>query len=538
MADYVELWRRVAAEIVRQDGRLGESAAAFVAQVVNALRASGWRIDDDAERIVADYLGQQRAAMRESIARALVVASDARLDLTSREVARMTEEAFNRRWPDGLTLSRRLWNWNRETRKGLTEVLRQAIAQGKSANDTIYSMQRRIERAASGEKFRIVERYREDWVTELWESAQTVIHNPKAQKQWQKTMQDVRAHIDQLQESGTRSAAQRVFSQMRQAVNKGNGDLASEAVNWWIYDKQLFHLKRIARTEMATASHRAVIDGTLENPAIIGYQWRLSGTHPHADICDYYANIEMGLGRGVWTKEAVPRSKAHPHCMCLLIPRVTRIQFAGSNNYADFLRNATPERRAQLLPKWAQQWTDFGIPLEKILREDGLGLITRENVKDRIKEKEFDALNVLATAKANKDWGSRKFKTGNMTRRTLAAFAPFKQIAEVRSLLDDIDAGKPIDGLRLKYLTRKYPEGERIQSPQQIDAWFDAVLSDLGATIRERVDKKSRYAVHSEQHGLLAIIDPDGQRISVYSHDGNSLNPIWLTLNQLIEMIH
>jgi hypothetical protein len=58
--------------------------------------------------------------------------------------------------------------------------------------------------------------------------------------------------------------------------------------------------------------HNAVIDSTHDDSTIIGYQWRLSGSHKIFDICDYYANIDMGLGKGVWTKDAVPRHKAHP----------------------------------------------------------------------------------------------------------------------------------------------------------------------------------------------------------------------------------
>jgi len=35
------------------------------------------------------------------------------------------------------------------------------------------------------------------------------------------------------------------------------------------------------------------------------------------------------LGKGIFTKETVPHHKAHPHCMCLLIPRVTPISDKG-----------------------------------------------------------------------------------------------------------------------------------------------------------------------------------------------------------------
>jgi hypothetical protein len=378
VTDYPELYRRLAQEISKQDGRLDGAAQAFVARLIEMLQAEGWQISPEAEQELSAYLSEAQTAIRTGIESAVGTMATGTV-MQSAAIAIAAEAAFNERWPDGLTLSRRLWNWDRETRDGLTKVLRDAIRQSRSANQTIYDMQRLIERAAGGEKFKIVEQYREDWVTELWQSAQTIIHNPKAKAQWAATVKDIKTHIDQLEVAGTRRAAERLFDQMRKAVEKGNGDLAAKAVHWWIYDKQLFHLKRIARTEMATAGHRAVIDDTQDNAQILGYQWRLSASHPRPDICDYYANIEMGLGRGVFTKESVPRHKAHPHCMCLLIPRVTRINHAGSQDYAAFVKGVSPERRAQLLPKWAQDAIDKGVPMDQLIRADGFGLISRKD---------------------------------------------------------------------------------------------------------------------------------------------------------------
>jgi hypothetical protein len=155
-----------------------------------------------------------------------------------------------------------------------------------------------------------------------------------------------------------------------------------------------------------------VIDDTHNNPGIIGYQWRLSASHPRPDICDFYANIEMGLGKGVWTKESVPHHKAHPHCMCLLIPRATAIPYKGAQDYALFIKSVSPERRAQLLPKWAQEAAAAGIPLTQLIRADGLGLITKraatdllnnktvENIVDKLAEKAKNA-NALLDLWAN-----------------------------------------------------------------------------------------------------------------------------------------
>lgn len=270
--DYTELYRRLAQEILKHDGKITDDARAFVARLTAKLQAEGWQLGPEAEAALADYLAGAQTAIRSAITGALTTAAGAGLAMKSARVAKLAEQAFSEQWPDGLTLSKRLWSWDRETRTGLTQVLRDAIRQGQSANRTIYAIQRRIERAAGGDKFKIVEQYRDDWATELWQSAQTIIHDPKAKAQWASTVKDIKRHIDQLAETGTRSAAERLFSQMLEAVKQGNGDLAARSVHWWIYDKQLFHLKRIARTEMATAAHRAVIDGTQDDETVIGYQ--------------------------------------------------------------------------------------------------------------------------------------------------------------------------------------------------------------------------------------------------------------------------
>lgn len=537
MTDYPELYRQLAREILKHEGKIEGGAKQFSVKLAEKLRAQGYQLTPEIEAQLSDYLASMQGAIRTGIEAAVVVAAKAAPTLPqSAMVATLTEQAFNQRWPDGLKLSDRLWNWDQTARQGLTNVLRDAVKTGASVNKTVYDMQRTIERAHGGQRFKIVEQYADDWVKELHDAATQMIHDPGARELWNATVADVEERVLGLKATGTRHAAERVFDQIKLAVSKGREELADKAVKWWLYDKQLYGLKRIARTEMATAMHQAVITGTEADDSIIGYQWRLSASHPITDICDYYANVEMGLGKGVFTKDAVPHHKAHPHCMCWLIPRVTQIKQKGSKNYADWLKNLAPEKRADVLPGWIGRLHKLGVPFEQLIRGDGLGPVTRQGLMEQLGQERFSALNALATAQSNRNWGSRSFKNGSaMTRRTVAEFEPFKDVPAVKQLLDDIQAGNKIDGLALKYLKRRYPEGEAITRARQIDQWFEAVLSDPTATIGLRANDNSRYAVHSMRHRLLAIIEPNGQRVSVYSHDGTNLAPQWLTLNQLTQ---
>ena len=379
MTDYPELYQRLAQEILKRDGQIGTDTAAFVKQFLTQLRAQGWQLSGDAETALNSHLNGMNNVIKEAIGSAVAVASGLPLtaaSLQSEAVLKLAEQAFVEAWPDGLTLSDRLWRWKKETRVGVQQQLQGGIRQGKATGAVMYDMQRAIERTTGGNRFKIVSEHADDWVTELHQSAVDLIHDPEARAAWKVVVGEAEERIALLQATGSRHAAERVLDQIKQAVAKGSEELVDKAVKWWLYDKQLYNLKRIARTEMATAMHRAVIASVDGDESIIGFQWRLSGSHPTADICDYYANIEMGLGKGVWTKDAVPHHKAHPHCMCLIIPRVTPIKQAGSTNYAEFIRNSPPDRRDQLLPQWAK---DSGIKLDKLIKPGGLGLLSKQD---------------------------------------------------------------------------------------------------------------------------------------------------------------
>jgi len=381
MSDYAELYKRLAREILKADDKLGTDTAAFVRSVAVKLRAEGWQITGDAEAVLNDYLTQMTEAVRLGIATAVAVGSGLPLtaaNMQSQAVLDLAEAAFNKQWPDGLTLSDRLWRWDKATREGVQSQLQAGIKQGQAVGKTVMSMQRAIERNNGPARFKIISDHHDQWVEQLHQSAQALIHNVIDKQGWQKVVDDAEARISEMSRTGSRNAAERLLDQIKKAVKNGNEALLDNAVKWFVYDKQLYHLKRIVRTEMATAAHMAVIESVAHDDSIIGFQWRLSASHPATDICDYYANIEMGLGKGVFSRETVPHAKAHPQCMCLLIPRVTPIKQAGSKNYAEFIQNTSPERRDVLLPKWAKEAVDNGVPLAKLVRSDGLGLVSKK----------------------------------------------------------------------------------------------------------------------------------------------------------------
>ncbi|MFU8789276.1 MAG: hypothetical protein ACNA7G_09620 [Methylobacter sp.] len=80
----------------------------------------------------------------------------------------------------------------------------------------------------------------------------------------------------------------------------------------------------------------------------------------------------------MWTKDAVQQQKGHPHCQCLLIPRVSKVKQTGSTNYAEFIKNSPPKLQDQLLPVWAKEAVQDGVALDDLIKPDGVGLLSKQ----------------------------------------------------------------------------------------------------------------------------------------------------------------
>lgn len=317
------LWQVVKAH----DARVGETAEAYAAAIREALREAGYTLDAAAAQVVEDWLDAAQTLIRDGVQQAVRPIAEATIApaLRSEWIAQRMSEAYSRRWPDGLTLSRRIWAWQELTRRGVSDRLAEGVRVGRAVNGILYDLQRAIE-ASVGERFARVTIDPQDWADRLRDAARLSIHSRGAADAWSQAVNEALAHIDGLRVGGTRRQAEATLTAIREAVRSGRLDLVDRALDWWLYDRQLYNLRRVVRTEMATAHHRAVITSSLEDADVLGYRWRLSSSHPEWDICDVYAGIELGFGKGVFPKDQVPAGKAHPHCMCSLTPTTRRRQ--------------------------------------------------------------------------------------------------------------------------------------------------------------------------------------------------------------------
>ena len=86
------------------------------------------------------------------------------------------------------------------------------------------------------------------------------------------------------------------------------------------HEKMRYYAKRIADTE----THRAMMTKRayeyLNDNEIEFVRFQMSIHHPKTDICDFYANLDMGYGRGIVPKREMRSTPLHPHCRCIYAP--------------------------------------------------------------------------------------------------------------------------------------------------------------------------------------------------------------------------
>lgn len=145
----------------------------------------------------------------------------------------------------------------------------------------------------------------------------------------------------------------------------------------------------------------------------------------------------------------------------------------------------------------------------------------------------IQAAEALVKALTIPDWGMRKIQAGKMTQRTLNQFNSYQHIPEVKQLIDDIINKRPIDGLTLHYLKRRYVENEKIRKPDDLNIWFSNVLQDKKAIVFKK-KTGGRYIVHSKKFSLLAVFEENGQRVSVYDYPIDYKGDQWCLIQQLI----
>ena len=323
--DWADLHRRLWAAISSYDGRLAATSREYSDAIREAVRAAEGRLSAEAEQYIVDYLDAAEAMVRDGLAAAVsplgAAAQAAGADVLRDElVARTVQASYARRWPDGLRLSDRVWAWQGRTRAGVSEALAAGLRLERGAGSVLMDMQRAVE-AVEGQRFAIVTQQWDDWASRLASEGRRAAGDPRLLTAWRDALAEATEHVRGLRDGGTRRQAQAALADIREAVLSGRRDLLDRRLEWWLYDRQQYVMRRVIRTEMANAQHGAVLEIGNADEDVTGYRWRRSA-RPGSDPCqcELYATIDFGAGPGYWPRRRVPRGKPHPHCMCSVTP--------------------------------------------------------------------------------------------------------------------------------------------------------------------------------------------------------------------------
>lgn len=240
----------------------------------------------------------------------------------------------------GKTLSRRLWIAADALMQNLGRTLAEGVRSGARINRLVAEMQAAIDKAA-GVAGKIEFDVSKDWLARLNKTSRGLIADPAGRAKWNKTIAKARKLADQIRDAKSKRKALESLRKIEEAVKTANQELLDSAINEHLVNKQARYLARIARTERQIANIRAVGDAMAKDKGVIGFRWKLNALHPEPDICDSLANVEFGLGKGVFPKKSYPRSVGHPNCLCTIIP-VTRPNPVAGTVFPESIKSQLP----------------------------------------------------------------------------------------------------------------------------------------------------------------------------------------------------
>lgn len=136
---------------------------------------------------------------------------------------------------------------------------------------------------------------------------------------------DLQRYFSRLQAESLKTPALRAsYQELLDAIEEGAGArVLDNKLRVAFFEKMRYFANRIAQTELHRAYAQREALMLLDDKDVEYVQWRMSPNHPEVDICDYFAGLDRyGLGKGVYPKKLAPVAPAHPHCRCVLRPRL------------------------------------------------------------------------------------------------------------------------------------------------------------------------------------------------------------------------
>lgn len=147
----------------------------------------------------------------------------------------------------------------------------------------------------------------------------------------------------------------------------------------------------------------------------------------------------------------------------------------------------------------------------------------------------IQAAEALVKALTIPEWGQKNLtRHKKMTEKLITQLKAHRYHPEVANFLTRLRADTAhIDGRELHYIQRRYLDGCTFEGMEEMDALYRRVLQDPDAQIYQAGGR--RYQVRSVREGWIAIVEPDGTRVSVYPDlDDDFGDPLWNRKNLIL----
>ncbi|WP_281950268.1 hypothetical protein [Nitrosophilus kaiyonis] len=138
---------------------------------------------------------------------------------------------------------------------------------------------------------------------------QKELNNPNAQRKLLKK-------INKLKTSPLRAS----YTQLLEELEKQNKKALDKVFKTAVEEKARFYANRIAQTEIFRAKNWQNAVEYFEDDEVEFVKYEMSSYHPKKDICDFYANLNIGYGKGIVPKSEMRTLPLHPFCRCKYIP--------------------------------------------------------------------------------------------------------------------------------------------------------------------------------------------------------------------------
>jgi hypothetical protein len=138
------------------------------------------------------------------------------------------------------------------------------------------------------------------------------------------------------------------------------------------------------------------------------------------------------------------------------------------------------------------------------------------------------AAEALVKAHADPQWGQKNLtRHKKMTEKLTTQLEAHRHHPEVADFLTRLRTDTAhVDSRELHYIQRRYLDGRKFESMEEMDALYQRVIQDPDAQIYQAGDW--RYQVRSVREGWIAIVEPDGTRVSVYPDMDDDFGvPLW-----------